>query len=173
MARSRKPVPVQDLLNELIDSSKALDSTKAGAFKITRVDSVGSPIEASSETISSSASRIATLVSADQINRGHIGAYIFLDINSADSSGNLIMSIQAKVPGGGSSDYVDIFTGSSFLPSTGASIKSYLIYPSGSTKVDGGLNGISSAPLPRTWRAKVTHNNNEPIDYSIQAYRLP
>ncbi len=141
MARSTEPRTEQDILNDRQPSSGVV--------------------------VSSSVARTATHNSADQTNRDHIGAYVFLDFNAgADSSCDLIVSIEAKTPGG---SYVDIFTGSSFVPSTGASIKSYLIHPNGSTKADGALVGISSAPLPLTWRATVTHNNTRSVDYSIEA----
>ncbi len=192
MARGTKPVPIQDLLNTLFDSSQAIDSTKAGAVKITPVDGAGAEItstkagaikvvpvdsagtilDISSETISSSAARTATFNTGDQLNRSHIGAYIFLDINEADSSVSLIFNIQAKVPTGGS--YVNIYTGSSFLASTGGEVKTYLVAPGSDTKAVGaGITGIAPFPLPRTWRASVTHANAQSVDYSIESYRIP
>ena len=120
--------------------------------------------------VSSSAARTSTSAhnSADQTNRDHIGVYVFLDFNAgSDSSGSMQVSIQAKTPGG---SYVDIFTGSSFAPSTLANIKSYLISPSGSTKTDGALVGISSAPLPRVWRVQINRGDTgRSLDYSIEA----
>ncbi len=144
MARSDQPRPIQDIL-------------------VAQEPSTGF-------IVSPSVARTATHNSSDLTNRDHIGAYVFLDINAgADSSCSLALLIQAKSPGG---SYVDIFTGSSFVPSTGASVKPYLVYPNGSTKLDGGLIGITSAPLPQTWRARVVHGNTRSVDYSIEAMPL-
>ena len=123
--------------------------------------------------VSSSAVRTSTSAhnSADQTNRDHIGVYIIIDFNAnSDSSGDMQISIQAKTPGG---SYVDILTGSSFVPSSGANIKSYLIGPFGSTKVEGALSGISTAPLPRTWRVQINRGDTgRSLDYSIEAMYL-
>jgi hypothetical protein len=172
MARSTRPLSVQDIANFLFGSTSALDSTAAGAFKITRLDSAGGAIEASSEQLSSSASRTATLVSADQTNRGHRGAYIFAKINSAASSGSFQLTVQAKLPGGGSSDYVTIVSGSSYVPSTGASVRTALVYPATITAVSG-VNEVASISLPRIWRTRMVHGTTRAIDYSVLAVRLP
>lgn len=121
-------------------------------------------------TVSSSAARTATHTSDDQNNRDHIGAYVVLDINEADSSCFLTVKIQAKSPGG---TYFDLFTGSSFVPAETAAIKSYLVYPSGDTKVGGDVVGLAGVPLPSVWRVNVTHGNTRSADYSITAFVVP
>lgn len=184
MVRSNKPVPVQDLLNAVYSTEgdyikivpvttagDSIISSSGGGVKITPVDTDGNYYKqpSSGEIVSSSASRTADFNSTD-LSGNHRGAYVFLDINSADSSADVQLQVEGKSPGG---TYFDLLTGSSFVPSTGASVKPYLVYPSGSTKVDGELSGISSAPLPGTWRVTVGHGTTKAVDYSIEAIRLP
>jgi hypothetical protein len=181
MARGAKPKTFQDLMNELHSSSggaftfrvqlfdgggAAMASSAANAAKVTQVDTVGVARENRQDTVSSSAARTATFNTPNQINLNFRGAYIGIKFNSADSSAGLTVAIRGLF-----SPSSQAFTlgGSSFVPSTGASLKTWLVYPAGSTTKPSGVNGVARVPLPKIWDVQVTHGTTRATDYGIFA----
>lgn len=186
MARSAKPKTERDILNELHSSSvgafvfrtqifggAGAVGTSSGGLEVNIVDADGGNFEPSSELLSSSASRTASLQTAAQTNRGHRGVYVFVKSNAGQSSHTLTINIRGRLPGGGSSDFINLLAGSSYHPSSGGgTVRTALLYPDGNATAAGGIDDRASAPLPRIWDVKIVHGTTQAYDYSVRAVRI-
>lgn len=128
------------------------------------------PIQAQSTqrtlTLLTSESRTATTSSLDVSNIGENlnvkGAYLMLNVTGVQTTPLITLAVQAKNPATG--DYVGIFTATAGVSSTAT----YLLYPGAGTAAND-VTQTRSYPLPPVWRVRVTHDDTDPITYSVSA----
>ncbi|KJS23146.1 MAG: hypothetical protein VR72_02985 [Clostridiaceae bacterium BRH_c20a] len=109
-----------------------------------------------------SAARTATATSADLDNRFAKGVLITLDVTAAADTPSIVLSVEVKDEVSGKHE--TIFTASAAV--TGVGTHSYLIYPGAAAAADD-IAQVAGFPLPKTWRVKVTHADEDSITYSV------
>lgn len=119
-------------------------------------------------TVLSSASRTSDTTSLDQVNFGETsnvrGGYITLDVTGAMTTPLITLTLQAKDPVSG--NYENLLVASTGVSTIGT--HTYLVYP-GIGNAAGDVVQVLSYPLPPTWRVLISHNDTDPITYSVGA----
>lgn len=110
-----------------------------------------------------SAARTATVTGDDQVNMGHRGLHLVIDVTSVTSTPSITPTIQGKDAAG---IYYDILVGSA-ITATGTTVLK--VYP-GITAV---ANGAASDVLPAVWRVVLTHADSDSATYSVAANLIP
>jgi hypothetical protein len=114
-----------------------------------------------------SAARTAQASTADFINPGSRGIYVWLNVTAASGTGGLQVKVQAKDPASGA--YSSLHASPTAIIATGQNI--YVLYPSGT--VITGTSTSYNAVLPRTWRVTVLVGDASSYTYSVGASLLP
>ena len=109
-------------------------------------------------TALASAARTATTDSADLSNPDGRGVWVVLDVTAITATPSLTVLIQAKDPASGK--YVTLLTGAAVAT---VSTTTYVVYP-GITET---ANVDVSAPVPKTFRIRVTHADADSATYSV------
>jgi len=106
-----------------------------------------------------------TTKSDDQINYNAKGALFFFQIASspASDSCNVAFSIEGKDPVSGT-----YFTMLDDATEGATSVKIYAIYP-GIADTESKFTAFEEMPLPRTYRARITHTGAGSFTYSVGA----
>jgi hypothetical protein len=110
-------------------------------------------------TLLASAARTTTVSTADQTNYNGDAIDVVLDVTNA-GTGSITVTIEGK----------DALSGKYYTLLAGAAVVA-----NGTTvyRVGPGLtaaaNAVANFRVPRTWRVTVTHNNANPITYSVGA----
>ncbi len=112
-----------------------------------------------SELLASEA-RIASINSADQINNTARGVHIIIDVIAITGTPSVTPKIQGKDPASGK--YYDILVGVA-ITSVGVTVMK--VYPG----IDPVANGASNDILPKDWRVRIEHGDEDSITYSIGA----
>lgn len=110
-----------------------------------------------------SAARTTTQTQGDQVNPGHKGIAVILDMTVV-GTGSVTLEIDGKDPVSGK--YVPLLTGAAVVTN---STNTYTIYPGGPVTA----NVAANASLWKTWRIKVTANNANTATYSVGFVLLP
>lgn len=118
-------------------------------------------------TVLTSQARTTTTNSTDQTNYNARGVLLLLNVSSEATGETLSLKIQAKDPVSANyTDYVDlgvIYDAATDAPGT----KLTAIYPGlVSSELAAGAKG-KAAPMPRVWRAVVTHSASSSWTYSL------
>jgi hypothetical protein len=147
-------VPAQESLssaNGLMVCSQNLD------FNNSQFDRHRSNFEA---TVLASAARTTSTNSSDQTNYNGAGATLTIDVTSVTDTPSITVAIKYKDTLSGK--YVALLTSAAI---TAVGTYTLRVYP-GCVAV---ANEVANAPLPRVWRAEVTHADTDSITYSISA----
>ncbi len=113
-------------------------------------------------TLLTSAARTATTESSDQTNYEARGVILTLDATAISSTPSVVLSIEHKCPVSG--EYETLFTASAAVTAVGT--HTYVLYPGDVVAADD-VTEVGKLPLPRTWRAVVTHGDSNSITYSV------
>lgn len=116
-------------------------------------------------TVLASASRSATVNSADQTNLHCRGVLICFNVTVVPGVDTVQLSLQGKDPLSG--EYIEIVT-STAVATTGARFI-YLAPGAGSL---GSFNNYFNGQLPHTWRARMSHSGAGAFTYSVGAMLL-
>ncbi len=111
-------------------------------------------------TLLASGLRIATTNSPDQVNRFCQGVHVILDVSVRDGTSGITLKIQGKDPV--SDEYYDILVGSKVNT---VSTNVYKVHPA----LEADANVVAKDFLPRTWRVRLEHDNDNEITYSVGA----
>lgn len=123
----------------------------------------------------SSAARTATTQTPDQGTPAGIrGVILVLDITAAPNTAEtLTVSLQARDPATG--EYVTLTafnaTAKGEELSEGTTL-AYTVYPAAAETTAVGSHEVQALPLPRAWRAVVTHSGEGSWTYSLGASAL-
>jgi hypothetical protein len=112
-------------------------------------------------TIQPSASRTADPTQVDQRNAGCKGVQVVVDVTvNAGGLGSITVTIEGKDVVSGK--YYTLLASAAL---TGVATTVLRVYPA----LTAAANLVASDFVPRTFRVKVTHNNANPITYSVGA----
>jgi hypothetical protein len=100
-----------------------------------------------------------TQTGSDQTNFNGRGVIVVLDMTTA-GSGSVTLEIDGKDAASGK--YYPLLTGAAVVSNT---TNVYTVYPGAPATA----NVSANAPLPRTWRVKVTANNANAATYTVGA----
>lgn len=107
-----------------------------------------------------SVARTATVNSADQINADGRGVHVIIDVTVDPAAASVTPTIQGRDPLSGV--YYDILVGNA-ITAVGTTILK--VYPG----IGAVANGAASDVLPRTWRVRMVHADDDSITYSVGA----
>lgn len=116
-------------------------------------------------TVLASASRSATVNSADQTNLHCRGVLLCFNVTVVPGVDTVQLGIQGKDPLSG--EYIEIVQ-STALATTGARF----IYLAPGAAALGSFNNYFNGQIPHTWRARVTHSGAGAFTYSVGAMLL-
>ena len=124
------------------------------AYNGTDFDAVRNNIQG---TLLTSAERIASIDSADQINYNGHGVHVILDVTAIDATPSIVLTIEGKDAAG---NYYTILQGAAVV---GVSVNVYKVAPWCQN-----VANVSVADLlPREWRVTVTHADADKITYGV------
>lgn len=127
------------------------------------------PSEATKTILPSAARALAQAYTSDaQPNHQATGMILTVAISAVTATPALTPKIQYS-PDGGTTwiDYCVVTT-----PLAAAANSSYLIYPGILASADGAMTESFNLPLPRLWRAVVTHGDTDSATYAVYAMYL-
>ena len=110
-----------------------------------------------------SAARTATIASADQTNYNARGVLLFLSITAVPGGDTVRIDVLGKDPISGT--YKNLLVGT---PQAATGVYTAIVYP-GAVDTDSQITDETALPLPRTWRAAVTHSAGTSFTYSLSA----
>lgn len=116
-----------------------------------------------------SAARTATVTGADQVNLGHRGVHVVINVTALSATPAVTPKIQGKTASG---VYYDILVGTAITDvtvGTPPSTTVLKVYP-GITPV---ANGAASDFLPNVWRVVLTAADSDSLTYSVDAVLMP
>jgi hypothetical protein len=136
-------------------------ATGTAVLTLTTDIGLASPLFAFNQniTILTSASRTASNQSADLSNYFNTGAYVIVDVTNA-GTGSITVAIEGKDSVSGK--YFPILASAALVANGTTTL---MIYPGAAPAT----NLVGASFLPRSWRVNVTHNNANPITYSVGA----
>jgi hypothetical protein len=115
------------------------------------------------KTLLASAARTATVNTADQRNRQHLGVRVHIDVTAASATPSVVFTIQGKDTITG--DYYTLLA-SAAVTATGDTF--LLIYPTVTAVANAAANNV----LPASWRVNCVHGDADSITYTVTAELL-
>jgi hypothetical protein len=194
VARSDKPISVQEAINRVLDYDNSrlqvdlseLPNAAALADAMSNPTTQGIAAHMmvwngatwdrmvtheAERVLLASAARTATTASAAQVNRGHMGLYILLDVTGNPGGAQTLTLKLRLITTTPSNQYVLMADAAqSFGGSTGKRL--FIFHPTpGATGDD--VDVVKTRVLPRDWDIQVVHSGSGSWTYSVTAYMLP
>lgn len=117
-----------------------------------------------SKTLYASAARTATVTGDAQLNRGHRGLHLIVDLTVLAAAETVTPKLQGQDPASGK--WYDLLVGAA-ISATGTNV--YKVYPG----IAAVANGAASDVVPATWRVVLTHSSTGAHTYSVGVNLLP
>jgi len=119
-------------------------------------------------TVFASANRINATESADQNNYTYRGVIVVIDLSTFTGGTNATFTIEGKDPESGK--YYTVLASAAQTAATGDTPLVLQVYPG----MAASANAKADAPLPKTWRIKVTKTGTfTNLTYSASATMIP
>jgi hypothetical protein len=115
------------------------------------------------KTLLASAARTATVNTADQRNRQHIGVRVHIDVTAIAATPSVVFTVQGKDTITG--DYYTLLA-SAAVTATGDTF--LLVYPTVTAVANAAANNV----LPASWRVACVHGDADSITYTVTAELL-
>lgn len=109
-----------------------------------------------------SASRTATVNTADTRSDGARGLVMLLDVTAASLTPSVVFTIQGKI----GDKYYTLLASAAV---TGITTNTYIVYPG----LTAAANLVASNVLPESFRVNCVHADTDPITYSIKVCLIP
>ena len=111
-----------------------------------------------------SLARTASVNTPDQVNPGHRGLHLIIDVTSITLTPSVVPTIQGKDPLSGK--YYDLLVGVAIIAIGTTILK---VYPG----IAASANVAASDILPSIWRVQFVHADADSITYSVAAVLVP
>lgn len=117
-----------------------------------------------SKTLLASAARTAAVATDAQLNKGHRGCHIIIDVTLDGAAASVTPTIQGQDPASGK--WYTVLAGSA-IAAVGTTVLK--VYPG----IGAVANGAASDVLPPVWRLSVAVADSDALTYSVGVNLLP